>query len=65
MERVAEPDSDRGNVHRALVDEFALVEAGGDGPVHPLDFQRGIERFSERIVEALTGQYLWAFPLAG
>src|ERR1700691_2810126 len=36
-----------------------------DGTVHPLDFQRAIERLCECVVIADSGQYPWTYPLAG
>jgi hypothetical protein len=33
--------------------------------VDALDFHSRVERLGESIVEALTGQYPWTYPLAG
>src|SRR6266487_2285874 len=65
MGRVAEPDPDRGHVHGALVDEFPLVKAGGDGAEL---FQLGkaaLDGVAVLVAPGVEGGWAAATPAAG
>ena len=44
---------------------YGLLACRVNCPVHQLNLDRAIDRFSERVIIALTGQYIWSDPLAG